>query len=311
MERLPRTQPQDDWCNLSLQQRVGNLETIVAFCGSQPDGKIVVPVCDDVDWGPWQVIWSDAVPAAVLDQQCAAAKRLQSWWRRQSQSWLRRNVFSLPRRACDGCCRTLTVACKEAGFHLCPVCVTSQLYRQPRLVAGQSISLAERMDNKNMERECSAAASVQRAWRSNRALRACTCSKDVSYVLHGIKEKRANFDGAVQPAGTSLCSRSFNEQAELLKQVEEAIRVTLSVDSGKYKEESLKVASLAFVSISTALPEFDLEDIGLKLRWSYYFSIGSSQGPHRSREAERFDAVLRERGILKLRDEAAHFIIAV
>ena len=34
-------------------------------------------------------------------------------------------------------------------------------------------------------------------------------------------------------------------------------------------------------------------------------------GPHRTLEAERFDAVLRKRGLSELRDKAADFIITV
>ena len=89
------------------------------------------------------------------------------------------------------------------------------------------------------------------------------------------------------------------------------MKATLSVESDKYGEEQLRAASVAFSSICTALPEFELGDIGLKLRWSHYVSIGSSQGPHRAREAEMFDAVLRERGLSELRDTAAEFILAV
>ena len=105
-----------------------------------------------------------------------------------------------------------------------------------------------------------------------------------------------------QSAGPSLRLRS---------PVNDAMKATLSVESDKYGEEQLRAASVAFSSICTALPEFELADIGLKLRWSYYVSTGSTQAPYRAREAEMFDAVLRERGISELRDTAAEFILAV
>jgi hypothetical protein len=114
-----------------------------------------------------------------------------------------------------------------------------------------------------------------------------------------------------QSVGPSLRLRSPGEQETLRRQVDDAMKATLSVESDKYGEEQLRAASVAFSSICTALPEFELADIGLKLRWSYYVSTGSSQGPHRAREAEMFDAVLRERGISELRDTAAEFILAV
>ena len=137
----------DSSVGFSVEQRLQNLEVVLTCPAPYSDGKVAVPPSDDVDWGPWQAIWSDAVPAAVLDQQCAAAKRLQVWWRRQSQSWMRRGVIPLPRRACDGCCITLSVACKEADHHLCHMCVASQMYCKPGLAADQSLSHTEADQN--------------------------------------------------------------------------------------------------------------------------------------------------------------------
>ena len=97
----------------------------------------------------------------------------------------------------------------------------------------------------------------------------------------------------------------------LRKLVDDAIEAVMSVDSHKYVVEQLRSASVSFCTLCVALPDFEIEDICWKLRWSYYVSIGSSQGPHRTLEAERFDAVLRKRGLSELRDKAADFIITV
>jgi hypothetical protein len=66
----------DRGTDLSLQQRLGNLELVVT-------SFLQFPVCDlncsstQIEWGPWQ----SAIPAEVLAQECAAAKVIQRAWR--------------------------------------------------------------------------------------------------------------------------------------------------------------------------------------------------------------------------------------
>ena len=61
-----------------LLQNVGNWEPLQPKREQSDYEEYTACDWSGVDWGPWQC----ATPAAVLEQQCSAARRLQGWWRR-------------------------------------------------------------------------------------------------------------------------------------------------------------------------------------------------------------------------------------
>ena len=77
----------------SVSLRIANLEAVVvACCVTSVGANLQQPSFEEnaahdrhVEWGEFQC----ALPAALLEQQCSAARRMQGWWRRVR---LRRNV---------------------------------------------------------------------------------------------------------------------------------------------------------------------------------------------------------------------------
>ena len=120
----------------------------------------------------------------------------------------------------------------------------------------------------------------------------------------------SELSGVLRGAGARLqrVYRSVEGQQIVHERVDETIKVELDVNGYRYKPGDLWAASVAFITIANALPEYDLNDLCRDLAQSLCLAEGGSVGPAHFRIAKKCDGTLIELGLFDLRDEAGDFL---
>ena len=79
------------------------------------------------------------------------------------------------------------------------------------------------------------------------------------------------------------------------------------IDGYRYKPGALESSSLAFITIATAMPKYDLDELCDNLARSSRLAEGASLHPSHVEGAKKIDGELKECSLVKLRDEAGEF----
>ena len=75
--------------------------------------------------------------------------------------------------------------------------------------------------------------------------------------------------------------------------------------------KQVRTQSEAFVVIATFLPEWELDELGFQLKTSFRKEQGASISSADKEQAAEFDTLLRRLDLLKFRDDAAFFFLAI